>query len=546
VEAHTMATYRTQLENGEVSVERRAGKRFSPPLLTYFSFSGCDDGSNGGMVLDVSESGVALVAALAVPHASLLNITLAPDKTHQAIALKGRVAWISESKRRVGLEFSELTASNRESMKKWISGMKDAPTLGMPTIPSGAVRAPQALSVEQYFQPAYPAKFADRGPIAAVAPPASSTDGKARTHHFVEFLNAHPEPPLPVAKVVAKVSHPEKGIRVPEASLGFAKPGKPPIVATWMSYLRGSWRFAAPRFPAISASLAARVRRVISFRPKMVPWHPVLVIAAVVMASFLFGVLSGRGLWAQRQHRVAAGASPASPAGVLGKSSGLGGAAIAETAKSDLASLAAPSVAASSAPREEPRVPPSPAVTARNPEMSTVAKTVSAEPLDHAAGTSKLPPEIVFSPNGDIFVTAKEGDVPLRVELPEDTLVQTVWLEIRSKRIALVPGIATPRGHSGARRERLTMGLLDSQVTPQPPVAVSGAARAQNGEQIVTVRATIAGDGQVTSVEPLSGSGAFVPSVISAVRQWRYDASSLNHVPIETTAELTFTFRPIR
>jgi PilZ domain-containing protein/TonB-like protein len=538
-----MATYRTQLDSDEVGVERRATKRFSPPLLTYFSFSGADGGSNGGMVLDVSETGVALVAALAVPHASLLNITLAADKTHQAIELKGRVAWISESKRRVGLQFSELTASNRESMKKWISGMKDTPTGAMPTIPSGPSRAPQAFPAEQYFQPAYPAKFADRGPIAAVAPPTSSSDGKARTHHFVEFLNAHPEPPLSVAKVVAKVSRPEKGIQVPEASLGYAKPGKPPIVATWMSYLGSPWRFAAPRFPAISASIAAAVRRAISFQPKMAPWHPFLVIAAVVMASFVFGVLSGRSLWAQRLHRVAAAASPA---GLLAKSSGLQGTAIRETAKSDLASLAAPSVAASSAPRQESRVPPSPAVTAMNPEMSTLEKTVSAEPLDHAAGNSKLLPEIVFSPNGDIFVTANEGDIPRRVELPEDTLVQTVWLEIRSRRVALVPGSATPRGHSGARKERLIMGLLDSQVTPQPPVAVYGAARGQNAEQIVTVRATIAGDGQVTSVEPMSGSGAFVPSVISAVRQWRYDASSLNRVPIETTAELTFTFRPIR
>ena len=537
-----MATYRTQLANGEVSVERRAEKRFSPPLLTYFSFSGCDDGSNGGMVLDVSESGVALVAALAVSEASLLNITLAPDKTHQAIALKGRVAWISESKRRVGLQFSELTAINRESMKKWISGMKDAPAGEMPAIPGGSARAPQTLSAEQYFQPTYPAKFADRRPIAAIAPPATSTDGKARTHHFVEFLNAPPEPPLPVAKV----SRPAKGIRAPEASLGCAKPGKPPIVATVMSYLSSPWRFAAPRFPAIFASSAAAVRRVISFRPKMAPWHPLLVIAAVVMASFVFGVLSGRSLWAQRLHRVAAAASEPSPAAVAAKSSGLHGAAIAETAKSDLASLAAPNVAASAAPVRESPAPPSPAVTARDPEMSTVAKTVAPEPLDDAARTSKLPPEIVLSPSGDIFVTASEGDIPLRVELPEETLVQTVWLEIRSKRIALVPGIATLRGHSGARKQRLTLGLLDSQVTPQPPGAAYGAARAQNAEQIVTVRATIAGDGRVTSVDPISGSGAFVPSVISAVRQWRYEASSLDRVPIETTAELTFTLRPIR
>ena len=263
-----MATYRTQLESGETSVERRADKRFSPPLLTYFSFSGCDDGSNGGMVLDVSESGVALVAALAVPHTSLLNITLAADKTHQAIALKARVAWISESRRRVGLQFCELTAINREFMKQWISGMKQLPLAGTPTIPSGSSRAPQAFSVEQYFQPTYPAKFADRRPIAAVAPPASSTDSKARTHHLVEFLNAQPEPPLPAAKV-AKVSRPVKENEVLRASLGHAKPGKRPIVTALMKYLSSPWRFSPPRFPALSFSIVGAGRRAISFRPKM-------------------------------------------------------------------------------------------------------------------------------------------------------------------------------------------------------------------------------------------------------------------------------------
>jgi hypothetical protein len=533
-----MVTYRTQLENCEVSAERRLGKRFSPSLLTYFSFSDSSGGSNGGMVLDISESGVALVAALAVPDAPLLNITLAADKTHQAIELTGRVVWISESKRRVGLAFGELAAMNKESLKKWISVMNDTSSQSMGTIPSPSPGAPQAFSVEEYFRPTYPVKPADRRPIAAAAPPAASIDGHARTHHFVKFLEEKQlEPALPAADA----SRPQKKIAVREATLSNSKPEKPRIVATLLNYLERPWRFAPRNFPVTRAAL----RDATSFRFKMTTWRPILITGGVVLGSFLFGVFSGHSFWAPRLHRVAAAVPQLSQAGVPRQAAGLRGTAITETAKSDLASLATESVRASPG-AAEPRVSALLRAAPENPENSTVANAIPAQPLENVTAPAATPPQLEFSQSGDILVTPQEGDAPVRVELPEDIIVHTVWLEIRSKRLATVPGIPPRRGRSLVRKKRLMMGLLDSEVTPEPPARAYGVAGAQDAEQIVMVRATIGTDGRVTSVDPVNGAGALASSVISAVRRWQYEPSSLDRLPIETTAELTFKFRPIR
>ncbi len=94
-----------------------------PEALTYVSFGG----SNGGMVRDVSEGGVAVATAFAIPEASLLEIVIPADATHPAIAAKGRVAWIAESKRRVGLQFVDLSPGTRQCLRNWICTVQGMP-----------------------------------------------------------------------------------------------------------------------------------------------------------------------------------------------------------------------------------------------------------------------------------------------------------------------------------------------------------------------------------------------------------------------------------
>jgi len=143
-------------------------------------------------------------------------------------------------------------------------------------------------------------------------------------------------------------------------------------------------------------------------------------------------------------------------------------------------------------------------------------------------------------------VTPGQGDAPLRVDLPEEAILVSAPLEIRSQRFAYVPGIGTNH-HGKVRKERLIIGELESPKTPQIPTPPAGStSAAQSGERIVTVRATIDGDGHVTYVDPLSGPIVLIPNVMTAVRQWRYSPSSLDGRPVQTEADLTIKFRATR
>jgi outer membrane biosynthesis protein TonB len=90
----------------------------------------------------------------------------------------------------------------------------------------------------------------------------------------------------------------------------------------------------------------------------------------------------------------------------------------------------------------------------------------------------------------------------------------------------------------------LVVGPLLERVTPQPrPEAVAAAA---GGEQVVSVRVTIEGDGHVSYVDPVSGPMMLMPSVMEAVREWKFGASTLGKDAIQTEADLTIKFRPKR
>jgi hypothetical protein len=137
----------------------------------------------------------------------------------------------------------------------------------------------------------------------------------------------------------------------------------------------------------------------------------------------------------------------------------------------------------------------------------------------------------------EMLVTPNEGDAPLRVDLPEEVVTQSATLEIRAQRFLSVPGAGAQRGHK-VRKERVVIGPLLSRVMPQTPDAGSGTA----GE-VVSVRATIDGDGHVTYVDPLNGPISLMPAVMSAVREWRFAPSSIHGEPLKTEVDLTLKFR---
>jgi protein TonB len=77
--------------------------------------------SNGGILLNVSEGGFSLAAALplADTHFSCMRFQL-PDCSGW-IEARGQIAWRSESRRKAGVRFVELSEEAQQQIKNWIS-----------------------------------------------------------------------------------------------------------------------------------------------------------------------------------------------------------------------------------------------------------------------------------------------------------------------------------------------------------------------------------------------------------------------------------------
>jgi Gram-negative bacterial TonB protein C-terminal len=254
-----------------------------------------------------------------------------------------------------------------------------------------------------------------------------------------------------------------------------------------------------------------------------------LAASAIVVASFAIGIGIGRSFW--RRH---ASVTPNTMKATVAQQTPVAPSPVTPTPKTSPPSTPTPSQTSSGAVANGAT-----SSAASHPSGSGSPAPAAAPPRkkdgDSPAGSAAV--------SGGMLVTPGEGDTPLRVDLPEEALLVSAPQEIRSRRFAYVPGT---NHHGKVRKERLIIGELESPKTPQIPTPPAGTSAAQSGERIVTVRATIDGDGHVTYVDPLSGPIVLIPNVMTAVREWRYKPSSLDGQPVQTEADLTIKFRTTR
>ncbi len=168
--------------------------------------------------------------------------------------------------------------------------------------------------------------------------------------------------------------------------------------------------------------------------------------------------------------------------------------------------------------------------TTRLPDSATVAPDpkFSAPPLPAATAASALPES--FFP-----VTAPaEGSTARMVELPDQVVFDSPKVLIRMRQYFFVAPEPGPEWKH--KLEHLTIGDPEAKISPAPA----------KGDQtdVVRVRATIGKDGTVTDVRPLSGSTNLIPQTVSAIRQWRYQPTTLDGRPMEWQGDFTIEFRP--
>ncbi len=638
----TMATNQTHLATQEPAPERRRTPRVAPTLLTYVSFGG----SNGGMVLDVSETGMALATALPMPEAQTLNIAIPSDQPHQLIEVRGTIVWISDSKRRVGVRLLDLSPASRDFLRRWVGTVLERKLSGAPEpvdnnfsyfSPASIVEncGPSPLRSElnegktsddidpllDSFVAALRQKPQSRKSLLIMNAANAATNGRVPVGEVTEKVSAFPVTSEPTTDATpADVARSDEVLTtaVPEAPPAHEPPvipdpqpapsaklseqpiAQPPVFAeptpaerTWLQpeedepvedYVRIDFdepsqadsadAAAAPeslfepgRVAGVPVGMidqhadveppARKIAEspVAPSEPKLQPRTtlpsmasrnispfrvPLLLAAcAIIVASFATGIGIGRSYW--KRH---ASVTPNTAR-----------AAVAQQTQAPVTPAPATPPSITPAPKTSPPSALTPSQTssgaggANGATSSTTAhSSVSGSPTSAVPTLGKkddASPAVTAATAGGILVTPGEGDTPLRVDLPEEAVFVSAPLEIRSQRFAYVPGTGTNR-HGKVRKERLIIGELESPQTPQIPTPTVGTPPAQSGERIVTVRATIDGDGHVTYVDPLSGPIVLIPNVMTAVREWRYKPSSLDGQPVQTEADLTIKFRTTR
>src|SRR5271154_7102613 len=97
--------------------DRRVFRRQPVRSLAYVELGE----GNGGIVLNVSEGGLAVQAVMGLRSDELpcMRLQLAHSKTQ--IEAKGRIAWTSEFRKLAGVEFVDLSAEALSQIREWVS-----------------------------------------------------------------------------------------------------------------------------------------------------------------------------------------------------------------------------------------------------------------------------------------------------------------------------------------------------------------------------------------------------------------------------------------
>jgi len=97
--------------------ERRARARIEPASLIFVRL----DEQNGGIVLNLSEDGLALSAIKSVPDGELPALRIQFPESPNWIPASAQVVWRSESKKEIGIRFVALTEEARRQINAWIA-----------------------------------------------------------------------------------------------------------------------------------------------------------------------------------------------------------------------------------------------------------------------------------------------------------------------------------------------------------------------------------------------------------------------------------------
>ncbi len=524
------------------SRDRRRQLRKTPATPVYVEL-----GDNaGGLVLDVSETGLAVAAAVPLMADHLLpRICFPLPNSGPNIEVSAQIMWLAESKKSAGIQFTNLTAEGREQIANWIASEEPSPDLARLTwtpveiVRSAAVEILPDEPMESFFPE-------EEQPSSAEL--TASTTSQTSSSATPQILS--PSPPLFVEKLQEEVRQ-----RAPIARFG--RQGR-----TGQNESSAQPMENSPSRPYVLEISGIQVVAVVFFA--------LLSLAAALTVG---RTQLGKRLLALQKSTPPVAAQPSPPLNRPSETSSPSAPPAANTFPVPEANLPAPATAAAGSPSQSPsaqpldtrpEAPPTGAGTvaaspqrdasngllARNapPPVKSQASHLSKTGDPMSAGPAnpaprRVPPAMraarhLSSPSTILVSGPGDGSKPFRLTLPEKPIAASSSFAMTSQLSVLVP--PEPGSTPNHRSARLQAGELVSFVWPRYPRPGDRHASSET----VKVRTTIGELGQVLDVKHVSGSLSLFPAATSAIRQWRYKPTLLNSRPVQAQQEVTIEFRP--
>jgi TonB family protein len=542
--------------------DRRLQMRTTPASRAYVELGG----ANGGFVLNISETGMAIAAAdILVVDDYLPRIRFQSPSSEQSIEISAQLVWLAESKKSAGIRFVDLTAEAHNQISNWIVSETPAPES------EGLTPAPV-----QSLIPATLVNFPEE-PIGSVFPKQAHPSSPERTVRTASQASKIVTPEILDASPPSPIEDPQEKVRCCTPVAGFA-----PRVRT------GKVESSANRIENSPSRLYVLE----------ISWfHVAAVVFLLAVTSLTVGLTVGRGPLgkhlpdAQKSTSAVDATSPAPP-NRPGETTSLTSTPPAantfntppvhlpapETEESRSESPSAQSLNArppdattrvwptgpsssttatrsltdSDIPEASPEHRGSTGLIARNapppansqPALSpNAASLISAAPANPAPRRSppatRIAPHL-SSPSAVLVRGPGDGSKPFRLVLPEEPIAASSSFAMTSQLSVLVapePGSAVTHEPS-----RLQPGGVVSFVWPRYP---KPGAR-HGSSETVKVRTTIGELGQVLDIKLVNGSTSLLPAAKSAIRLWHYRPTLLNKRPVQAQQDITIEFLPPR
>jgi TonB family protein len=540
-----MSTTSFHPEDSPRSHERRRFIRQRVRSLAYLDVVP----NNGGIVLNLSENGLALQAVNPFDE-TRVSLRIQPPKSRKRIEVSAEITWLSKAKTEAGLQFLELTEDARLEIADWLadeSGLvEQRPLSDSPALPTQQAPSHRATPVSPRVREKWSAMLGDSPPQPTLA---NQQAAKYPVSSEAQREDVKLQPDVPQAENPLR-----RPTNIPISNVTVIQPSainenvKPVSALTPSASISRVVEFPTPgsHVPAVNDLL----RELSSLVPAGVTGKATEVHSAVARAVNAESLR----LLAQRFRKPLAIGALSACAAVIFLVVGL--AIIRQRGPADPAKLAAQEAVQVLNVGSVPRVAPdtaSLAAASKSPISHSDTKqrrTVGAIASSSHRGSSKARYGQSSHSRNRVDTSnslVEKFSLPIQPaslgptdQFPDATIASAPVLSIKPVSTPhLVVGSPEINPPTPANVQRRSDCYLLYRVEPLYPRE----AKAHHIEGTVTIHLQIGTDGRVQNLRELSGPSLLVPAALDAAREWRFIPALVDGQAIEAEKDVSIIFQ---